>query len=340
MNAVADRPLAVTMGEPAGIGGEITLKAWRLRRSDAVPFFVIDSPQRLDALAKSLGWDIRVETVSAAKDAISTFRRALPVLPVQSPCLAKPGAPDPTNSAAVLESIERAVDLVRTGQASALVTNPINKNVLMQAGFKHPGHTDYLAELADVPGRAVMMLVVPGLRVVPVTVHIPLRKVAESLTTEAILSCAMVTDNALRRDFGVKAPRLAIAALNPHAGENGALGTEEATVIRPAIDGLRSAGIEVAGPSPADSLFHREARRRYDAVICMYHDQALIPLKTVDFHNGVNVTLGLPFVRTSPDHGTAFDIAGTGRADARSLVAALGLAAELAATRAAADIAA
>ena len=234
-----------------------------------------------------------------------------------------------------IDSIDRGVDLVGAAAAAALVTNPIHKHVLLESGFRHPGHTDYLAERAGRPGLAVMMLAAPALRVVPVTVHIPLSRVARTLTADAIHHCGRVTAEALQRDFAIAAPRLAVAGLNPHAGEDGALGTEEADIIAPAIARLRSDGIAVDGPAAADSLFHDAARQRFDAALCMYHDQALIPLKTLDFESGVNVTLGLPFVRTSPDHGTALDIAGTGTANPRSLIEALKLAASMAAARAA-----
>jgi len=333
MSGTPDRPLAVTMGEPSGIGGEISLRAWQTRRVDGPVFFVIDHPPRLTRIAGDLGWDVPVQPIESPSEANRVFARALPVLPLRMRCSSTAGRPSPNTAAAVLDSIDRAVDLARTGQAAAMVTNPIHKGVLLQAGFEHPGHTDYLAERAGVPGRGVMMLVVPGLRVVPVTVHIPLARVALALTAESIVAAGEVTALAMRRDFGIAAPRLAVAGLNPHAGEAGALGDEEDRVIVPAIDRLRERGIAVEGPSPADTLFHADARRRYDAVLCMYHDQALIPLKTIDFHRGVNVTLGLPFVRTSPDHGTALDIAGTGRADPRSLMAALDVAADMAARR-------
>jgi 4-hydroxythreonine-4-phosphate dehydrogenase len=223
--------------------------------------------------------------------------------------------------------------LFRQGGASAIVTNPIQKASLYKAGFQHPGHTEFLEFLAGQGAHAVMLLAVPGLRVVPVTVHTPLSRVPKALGTELIVRTGRITAEALRRDFGVAAPRLAVAGLNPHAGEDGAIGREEIEIIGPAIEALRHDGIAVSGPRPADTLFHREARAGYDAALCMYHDQALIPLKTINFHEGVNVTIGLPFVRTSPDHGTALDIAGSGRADPRSLIAALVLARRIARAR-------
>lgn len=248
---------------------------------------------------------------------------------------AVPGRPDSTHAPAVIRSVERGVELVRAGACSALVTNPIAKKVLIDAGFGFPGHTEFLGHLTGAP-RPVMMLAVEGLRVVPVTVHEALAKVPAMLTEDLIVETARIAAAALKRDFGIAAPRLALAGLNPHAGEGGALGCEEDTVIRPAVARLRAEGIAVTGPHPADTLFHARAREAYDAALCMYHDQALIPLKTIDFDRGVNVTLGLPIVRTSPDHGTAFDIAGKGIARPDSLIAAIELAADLAARRAAA----
>jgi len=246
----------------------------------------------------------------------------------------EPGSPDSANGAAVLSSIERAVALVQAGECTALVTNPIQKSALYEAGFGYPGHTEYLAALADMESEPVMMLAGGGLRVVPVTIHLPLRDAIETLSTEMIVQCGRVTAAGLKADFGIDQPRLALAALNPHAGEGGSLGMEEIEIIAPAAAILAREGYSVIGPLPADTLFHAAARSRYDAVLCMYHDQALIPLKTVDFDTGVNITLGLPFVRTSPDHGTALDIAGTGKADPSSLIAAMKTAVEMAGYRA------
>jgi 4-hydroxythreonine-4-phosphate dehydrogenase len=340
-------PLALTMGEPAGIGGEIALEAWHAARrngpgdaaasGDAPPrFFVIDDPARLKALGARLGLDTPVETIAAPAQADEVFPRALPVLAMDLPRAVEPGRPDAANAPAVIASIERAVALVRGGAAAALVTNPIQKEVLYDAGFAYPGHTEFLAALVGASTPPVMMLACPGLRVVPVTVHLPLAAAIAALTREVIVHAGRVTAAALSADFGIARPRLAVAGLNPHAGEGGALGREEIDLIAPAIEALRQDGIEVAGPAPADSLFHAAARRGYDAALCMYHDQALVPLKTVDFARGVNITLGLPFVRTSPDHGTAFGIAGSGRADPTSLLAALATARDMAAARAAA----
>ncbi len=329
----AGPPLAVTMGEPAGIGGEIALKTWRTHRG-LPPFFLIDDPERLTNLAAKLGWSVPVAEIAAPADATAAFARALPVLRENLPVGVTPGRPDPRNAAAVLASIRRAVDLTRRGEAAAVVTNPINKGVLYDAGFRHPGHTEFLAELAGGNPTPVMMLVGEGLRVVPVTIHVSLRAALAALTTDGIVEISRITAHALRQDFGIARPRLAVAGLNPHAGEGGALGREDIDIVAPAIAQLRADGIDATGPMPPDTMFHAAARARYDAAICMYHDQALIPLKTLDFERGVNVTLGLPFVRTSHDHGTAFNIAGTGTATEASLVAALMLADSLARQRA------
>ncbi len=313
-------PLALTMGEPAGIGGEIALQAWLRRQHREPPFYLIDDPGRLEALARRLGRDVPVRAIAAPGEAPSVFA-------------AEPGRPDPEDAALVIEAIDMAVADVRAGRAAAIVTNPINKDLLYRAGFRHPGHTEYLAELAGNGAEAVMMLACPELRVVPVSIHVPLREAIEALSTAAIVRTGRVTYEALRRDFGVAQPVIAVAGLNPHAGENGTLGHEDLDIVAPAVAELRGLGIDAKGPLAPDTMFHAEARAGYDAALCMYHDQALIPLKTIDFHGGGNVTLGLPFVRTSPDHGTAFDIAGKGVARPDSLVAALRLAAEMARRR-------
>jgi len=325
------------MGEPAGIGGELALAAWK-----AAPccFFAIDDPARLVALSERLGMAVPVVAIAEPAEAEAVFPRALPVLVQELAAEVGPGRLDPANAAAVIASIKRAVALVQAGEAAAVVTNPIHKETLYQAGFPYPGHTEYLAAQAGIDTAPVMMLACPDLRVVPVTIHLPLAEVAGALTTEAIVHAGRVTAAALTTDFRIATPRLAVAGLNPHAGEGGALGREEAEIIVPAVEALGAAlgadGVTVAEPAPADSLFHAAARARYDAVLCMYHDQALIPLKTIDFARGVNITLGLPFVRTSPDHGTALDIAGQGRADPRSLLAAIETARDMAQARAAA----
>jgi 4-hydroxythreonine-4-phosphate dehydrogenase len=323
------------MGEPAGIGGEIALKAWLARAAALPPFYLIDDPGRLAALARALDWPVPVRPIAAPEEAAGVFAKALPVMPLGLAIHARPAHPDPADAPAILGAIENAVVAVQGGRAAAIVTNPIHKENLYRAGFRHPGHTEYLAELAGTGETPVMMLASAELRVVPVTIHLPLRRAAESLSAAAIVHAGRVTAEALRRDFGIAAPRLAVAGLNPHAGEGGGLGHEDSEIIAPAIAELREAGIDARGPLSADTMFHAEARQSYDAALCMYHDQALIPLKTLDFWGGVNVTLGLPFVRTSPDHGTALAIAGRGTARADSLIAALRLAAAMAARRAA-----
>jgi 4-hydroxythreonine-4-phosphate dehydrogenase len=278
-----------------------------------------------------LGWDVPIAPVELSQIP-SVFPNSLPVVPLSIPVFTEPGRPDASNAPSVIESIETAVRLVRTGSAAAVVTNPIAKHVLYESGFPHPGHTEFLAALAGDGGTTyhpVMMLWSEQLAVVPVTVHIPLANVPSVLTTDLIVLTGRIVAGALQERFGIANPRLALAGLNPHAGENGTMGTEDSTVIAPAIEILRAEGIDVAGPLPADTMFHARARRRYDAALAMYHDQALIPIKTIAFDEAVNVTLGLPFVRTSPDHGTAFDIAGKGIARPDSLMAALKLAARL-----------
>ena len=323
------RPIALTMGDPAGIGGELTLRTWLARPGPVL--VTMDDPERLLELAKTLGLDVPIRIVDRAADAVA---EALSVLPVRLAEPAIPGRPNPANAPAVVKSIEVATALCLSGETAAMVTNPINKAALYQAGFNYPGHTEFLAVLTGAIGQQIMMLASPHLKVVPVTVHASLRASIAMLTTKMIADAARTTSVALARDFGLAQPRLAIAGLNPHAGEQGALGDEETTIIQPAIDILRAEGIDVSGPWPPDTMFTPAARKRYDVAICMYHDQALIPLKTLDMDHGVNVTLGLPIVRTSPDHGTAYDIAGKGVADPSSLIAAIVLAAELAGRRA------
>ncbi|WP_210340219.1 4-hydroxythreonine-4-phosphate dehydrogenase PdxA [Microvirga splendida] len=325
--------LLLTQGDPAGIGPELALRAWLLRKEHALPpFAVLSDPAFLERVAQSQGWDVPIIAVETAQIP-KVFPKALPVLPLSVSVAAQPGRPDAGAAASVVESIERAVQLVRQGAASALVTNPIAKHVLYEAGFRHPGHTEYLAALAsegtNETFHPVMMLWSEQLAVVPVTVHIPLANVPSALTTDLIVLTGRIVARELRERFGIANPRLALAGLNPHAGENGAMGAEDGGVIAPAIDILRQEGIEAAGPLPADTMFHARARSRYDAALAMYHDQALIPIKTIAFDEAVNVTLGLPFVRTSPDHGPAFDIAGQGIARPDSLIAAIKLAARL-----------
>ncbi|MEI7873378.1 MAG: 4-hydroxythreonine-4-phosphate dehydrogenase PdxA [Alphaproteobacteria bacterium] len=330
-------PLAITMGEPAGIGGELSLKAWLARRHADRPFFVLDDAGRLASLARDLGLDVPVREISRPTETAQSFSTALPVLPIRLRAPATPGRPDPVNAPATLEAIERAASLALAGDIAGMVTNPIQKKTLQDAGFRHPGHTEFLAELASrATGRSVevaMMLACPGLRVVPVTIHLGLAEAVRTLDTAGIVRVGRIAVSGLISLFGIARPRLVVAALNPHAGEQGTMGDEEQRAITPAIEALRRDGIDVRGPAPADTLFHEAARTTYDAALCMYHDQALIPIKTIDFSGGVNVTLGLPFVRTSPDHGTALDIAGTGRADPASLIAALAMADDMARRR-------
>lgn len=334
-------PLALTPGEPAGVGCELAADAWLRRGSEALPaFMLIDDPDRVAARLRSIGRDVAVRAIDDPGDAVDLFPDSLPVLPHAFHAADRPGAPDAANGPAVVQAIERAVTLVQDGHASAVVTNPIQKETLYEAGFAFPGHTEFLAHLAGPDVTPVMLLASPELRVVPVTIHIPLAEVARRLTTAGIVEVARITAAALVRDFGIARPRLAVAGLNPHAGEGGALGREDIEVVAPAVAALRAEGIDAVGPLPADTMFHPEARATYDAALGMYHDQVLVPLKTLDFWGGVNVTLGLPFVRTSPDHGTALALAGTGRARPDSLIAALRLAARMAGRRAAAGAAA
>ena len=328
-------PLVLTMGEPAGIGGELTLMAW-LRRDEyaLAPFFIIDNPSRLNALAQALNLPVPIAEISHPTEAAALFGKALPVLPIQIPSPVIAGRPDTANGRAVISAITMATELVVAGKAAAMVTNPIHKSSLYACGFKYPGHTEFLTALANCKNPPVMLLEGGGLRVVPVTIHIALRDVTTALSINGIVTAGRICAAALSKDFGIASPRLAVAALNPHAGESGTLGNEERVTIGPAVEALRAHGVDATGPYPADTLFHKDARARYDAVLCMYHDQALIPLKTLDFETGINITLGLPFVRTSPDHGTALAIAGTGQANPASLIAAIRRAAQLAAVRA------
>ena len=321
------------MGDPAGVGGDITLKAW-IRRGECPVFFIIDDAARLKALAQRLSLDVPLHTIDDPAQAREVFATALPVLhqPLNVP--ARPGQPDPAQAPAILASIERAVALAQSGQAAAVVTNPISKDVLYGAGFPFPGHTEFLAHLSGGDAHPVMMLACPQLRVVLATVHVSLADALKTLSIDAIVKVARITHAALQRDFSIAQPVLAVAGLNPHAGEGGAMGREEIDIIAPAIAQLQSEGINAQGPYPPDTLFTAKARPTYDAAVCMYHDQGLIPLKTLDFERGINTTLGLSFVRTSPDHGTAFDIAGTGQASELSLMAALNMAAAMAKARA------
>ena len=329
------RPLALTLGEPAGIGPDITFAAWRRRAElELDPFYILADPKFLHARAKRMGVEVPIALVEPAA-AGAAFKTALPVVDIGVAVTAQPGRPDETSAPAAIASIRRAVADVNAGAASAVVTNPVAKNILYQSGFAEPGHTEYLAKLAEeatgVPAHPVMLLWSPELAVVPVTIHLPLKDVVARLTSDLIVETGRIVARDLARRFGIAHPRLAVAGLNPHAGEDGALGEEDLTVVGPAVERLKALGIDARGPLPADTMFHAAARATYDVALAMYHDQALIPIKTLAFDHGVNVTLGLPFVRTSPDHGTAFDIAGTGRADPSSLIAALRLAARLSA---------
>jgi 4-hydroxythreonine-4-phosphate dehydrogenase len=334
-----DAPLGVTMGDPCGIGPEITLRAYQHRRDYGLaPFAVYGTADVFTDRARMLGFDTAIETVNSAQDARSVFARALPVIAGPISARAVPGVPDAKTAPATIAAIERAVADAAAGHIRAVVTNPIAKAVLYEAGFQHPGHTEFLAELASRhwPGKhyhPVMMLASEPLKVVPLTIHIPLKSVPPLITRGLILETVYITSEALRRDFGIPMPRIAVAGLNPHAGEGGSIGTEDRDIIAPAIRDLVREGLAVTGPHSADTLFHAEARRAYDAVVAMYHDQALIPIKTLAFDDGVNVTLGLPFVRTSPDHGTAFDIAAKGTASAASLIAAIKMADAIATRR-------
>ena len=329
------RPLALTLGEPAGIGPDIALAAWRRRvELDLPAFYLLGDPQCLARRAERLGLDVPIEILAPAT-AVAAFAHALPVVALDLPATAEPGKPDATSAPAAIASIDRAVDDVLAGKATAIVTNPVSKIVLYRSGFKDPGHTEYLARLSfeqtGVPAWPVMMLWSPEVAVVPVTIHVPLHEVPQRLTRDLIFETGRVVARDLTDRFGIAHPRLAVAGLNPHAGEDGTLGKEDSTIVRPAVERLIADGIDARGPLAADSMFHEAARKTYDAALCMYHDQALIPIKTLAFDHAVNVTLGLPFVRTSPDHGTAFDIAGSGKANPASLIAALKLAARLAA---------
>ena len=331
----ATPPLALTLGEPAGIGPDITIAAWRRRGElDLPPFYLIADADFMARRAARLGVPLPIRVVTP-REAGAVFASALPIVPLDLPVSAEPGRPDASSAPAAIAAIRRAVADVLAGEASALVTNPVAKNVLYRSGFPEPGHTEFLARLATeangIAAHPVMMLWSPELAVVPVTIHLPLAEVPGRLDRDLIETTGRIVDRDLRERFGIARPRLAIAGLNPHAGEDGALGPEDLAVVKPAVDRLRAEGIDARGPLPADTMFHDAARASYDAALAMYHDQALIPIKTLAFDHAVNVTLGLPFVRTSPDHGTAFDIAGTGRADASSLIAAIGLAARLAA---------
>ena len=327
-------PLALTQGDPSGIGPEIALKAWLARQPQDRPWFLLADPDHIQRVALALNLDVRIRTVAPLQTP-ATFGTALPIVPLKTKVRGPFGKPDEGDAPATLESIERAVEMTHAGEAAGVVTNPISKDVLYRAGFRHPGHTEWLGELGTKywncgPCLPVMLLWSPQLAVVPVTIHVALSRAITDLTTELIVETSRIVAKDYREKFGVAAPRLAIAGLNPHAGENGSMGREDIDVVAPAVKILQAEGIDARGPLPPDTMFHGAARAKYDVAICMYHDQALIPIKTLAFDEGVNTTLGLPFVRTSPDHGTAFDIAGKGIASHTSLLAAMRLADQLA----------
>ena len=313
-------PIAMTLGDPSGVGPEIALKSWASIGSD-IPFFVIGDTTLLTDLGRSMGIDVRI-----IKSPQEVSEGSFCVIAQDFKDVPRPGELQLANASGTIEAIERAVSFVKSGEALAVVTNPINKMVLVEgASFAHPGHTEFLAEL-DGKDASVMMLATPDLRVVPVTIHIPLKDVSKSLTPGLMQDTIETVAASLVTDFGIKTPRIAVAGLNPHAGEGGVLGVEEIAFIAPVLEDLRSKGMNIRGPMSADTMFHARARAEYDVAICMYHDQALIPIKTIDFDRGVNVTLGLSFVRTSPDHGTAYDIAGKGLANPTSLIEAVKMA--------------
>ncbi|MBD8875269.1 4-hydroxythreonine-4-phosphate dehydrogenase PdxA [Roseibium polysiphoniae] len=327
-------PLAVTCGEPAGIGPDITLMSWAARKTLSLPtFYLRGDPGFIGRRARRLGLDVPVQVVEP-EEAIGCFSKYLPVVATGDPVDDRPGEEAEETAHAVIASIEASVQDVREGRAGGVVTNPINKAALYSAGFTYPGHTEFLGHLAnthwpDGPYLPVMMIAGPELMVVPITIHIALKDVPLALTEDLIVETGRITANDMKTRFGFSAPRLAFCGLNPHAGENGAMGTEDQSVIAPALERLRSEGIDVTGPLPADTMFHPQARQQYDCALGMYHDQVLVPAKTIGFDESVNVTLGLPFVRTSPDHGTAYALAGSGKARPDSFAASLRMAAVL-----------
>ncbi len=319
------QPIALTSGDPAGIGIELAAKSWRALRDELAFFLIADRDQVQKILPNTPVFEITEPGL-----ATDTMKQGLPLLHRKFPRIVEPGQSAMENAAAIIEVIEFSVSLVEMGAAGGICTNPVNKRILRQsAGFSFPGQTEFLAKLCQ-RQRAVMMLSSTALQVVPVTIHLALKHICDVLTIDSIIDTATITDRALRQDFGLKSPKIAVAGLNPHAGEEGEFGDEDQTLVQPAIQQLAQRGLKISGPYPSDSLFHDEARESYDVALCMYHDQALIPLKTLDFYGAVNVTLGLPIVRTSPDHGTGFDIAGKGMAKAESLINALRMARDIA----------
>lgn len=319
-------PLALTMGDPASISGEISLMAWLAKEQEKLkPFFMIDDPERLKSLANKISLDVPIQEITNVNEANATFKNALPVLPIKLAEPSIPGISNPKNANATILSLDKAIQFAIDGSASGIVTGPINKSTLYNNGFNAPGHTEYIASKTGSP-YPVMMLSCPELRVVPVTVHLGLKEAINSLNQKDIETTINVVDDALKNNFGIYNPRIVVTGLNPHAGENGKFGDEENNIITPAIQKLKKDGLNVRGPIAPDSAFHKSARSTYDVVVCMIHDHALIPIKTLDFNKGVNITLGVPIVRTSPDHGTAFDIAGTGKADPNSLIQSIHMA--------------
>jgi 4-hydroxythreonine-4-phosphate dehydrogenase len=321
------------MGDPAGIGGEITLMTWRDHRASLPPFYLLDDPDRLTRLAGAVGIQCPIREISEPQEAAGTIASGLPVLRLGKPVCALPGDDSTADGGMVIQSIDRAIDAALAGTVAGMVTNPIQKSRLYDAGFSAPGHTEYLGERAGLPDPPVMLLAGPNLKVVPVTIHLSLQDAISALTQAEIVRTLHTTIAALISDFGIDRPRVAVSGLNPHAGEAGHMGREEIDIIAPAIAEMSASGADIRGPLAGDTMFHPAARATYDVAVCMYHDQALIPMKTLDFDNGVNVSVGLPFVRTSPDHGTAYNIAGTATANPTSLVSAIRMAGEIAACR-------
>ena len=321
------------MGEPAGIGGELTLKAWLRRKEHGTPFIAVDNLDRLRKISKKLLIDVPLITVNGPEMAINIFEDALPIYPIELPNPPILGKLNQANSKFAIKSIRTAFSFAKKGMVSAIVTNPINKKIVYEGGFNYPGHTEYLAALSESRSEPVMMLACDSFRTVPITTHCSLREALNKLSEESIVSQSRTVAIALEQDFGIANPRLAFAGLNPHAGENGAMGDEEQRIIAPALKVLKNEGLNVFGPLPPDTMFSTDKRSTYDAAMCMYHDQALIPIKTLNFSKAVNITLGLPIIRTSPDHGTALDIANKGTADESSLISALSLAANIARIR-------
>ena len=327
---MASSRLIITPGEPAGIGGEILLKAIDAGHDNLI---TIDDPKRLENLASSMGIHLKYEVIDQVEDTASLTADTLAIFPINWAESPLPGSPSSANARQVIDAITTAAKLAREGKVVALVTNPIQKSTLYAGGFSCPGHTEYLGMLDRPDVRPVMLLHTPDLKIVPLTIHIPLIDVPAAVTETNIIETAHILEDSLRRDFGLTQPRIAVTGLNPHAGEDGSLGREEIEIIAPAISDLKKQGMHVTGPYSADTLFHEDRRQDYDAVIAMYHDQALIPVKTIDFHHGVNVTLGLSYIRTSPDHGTALDVAGTHEANPASLMSAIDLAFSMARKR-------